>query len=186
MPGRVRRADAVRYMSVAWRVPRGAVADGHGQRPCTWQQAGKPQVAWGAGGAVPRRIRGVPYCAGVSLGVMNAGEHYLQGDLEVMRRDGWGDRGVGCCREGGRVAGWDAARVPGSGLARADRGQPGRDAGVGRACGSCRHRRETEAVNRAIEAPLGGEPQPAPFHVLVRREQRKMLRAVPRPDSGES
>jgi hypothetical protein len=43
---------------------------------------------------------------------------------------------------------------------------------------------ETEAASQAIEAALAGEPQPAPFHVLVRREQRKMLRAVPRTDSG--
>jgi hypothetical protein len=43
---------------------------------------------------------------------------------------------------------------------------------------------ETQAVNRVIEAAMAGELQPAPFHVLVRREQRKLLRAVPRPDSG--
>jgi hypothetical protein len=43
---------------------------------------------------------------------------------------------------------------------------------------------ETEAASRAIEAALAGEPQLAPFHVLVRREQRKLLRAVPRPDAG--
>jgi hypothetical protein len=41
---------------------------------------------------------------------------------------------------------------------------------------------ETEAASQAIEAPLAGEPQLAPFHVLVRREQRKMLRVLPQPD----
>jgi len=36
-----------------------------------------------------------------------------------------------------------------------------------------------------IEAALDGEPLAAPFHVLVRREQREMLRLVS-PDAGPS
>jgi hypothetical protein len=42
---------------------------------------------------------------------------------------------------------------------------------------------QAEAASRAIEAALAGEPQPAPFHVLVRRAQREMLRPVP-PEAG--
>jgi len=43
---------------------------------------------------------------------------------------------------------------------------------------------QAEAASRAIEAALDGEPQPVPFHVLVRRAQREMLRLVP-PDAGQ-
>jgi hypothetical protein len=38
---------------------------------------------------------------------------------------------------------------------------------------------ERGAANRAIEAALEGEMQPAPFHVLVRQVQREMLCSVP-------
>jgi hypothetical protein len=115
---------------------------------------------------------------------MSAGEHYLRGDLEVLRRDGW------------VTATWAAA------------GQAARwRAGMRRACRAAGLRvrtgtsedgtlvwavhvdhvvtaAETEAVSRAIEAALAGGPQAVPFHVLVRREQRKMLRAAPRTDPG--
>jgi hypothetical protein len=128
---------------------------------------------------------GVPCRAGVNLGVMGAGEHYLRGDLEVLRRDGWVTASWAAA---GQAAGWRA------GMRRACRA-----AGLRVRTGASEDgtrawavhvdhvvtAAETEAVNRAIEASLAGEPQPAPFHVLVRREQRKMLRAVPRPDPGE-
>jgi hypothetical protein len=42
----------------------------------------------------------------------------------------------------------------------------------------------SRAANRAIEAAFSGDPQPVPFHKLVRREQRKMLRVVA-PPAGE-
>ena len=38
--------------------------------------------------------------------------------------------------------------------------------------------------SRAIEAALDGEPQAAPFHVLVRQAQREMLRLVPPQEGG--
>ena len=44
---------------------------------------------------------------------------------------------------------------------------------------------QAEAASRAIEAALDGEPLPAPFHVLVRRAQREMLRLVP-PEAGRT
>lgn len=115
---------------------------------------------------------------------MSAGEQYLGGDLEVLRQDGW------------VTAAWAAA------------GQAARwRAGMRRACRAAGWRvrtgasedgtlawavhvdhlvtaAETEAACRAIEAALAGEPQADPFYVLVRREQRKLLRAVPRPDPG--
>jgi hypothetical protein len=37
----------------------------------------------------------------------------------------------------------------------------------------------SRAASRAIEAAFAGEVPPAPFHELVRHEQRKMLRLVP-------
>jgi hypothetical protein len=87
---------------------------------------------------------------------------------------------VGC----GRVTGRDAARVPGRRVAGADRGQPGRDPAWAVHVDHVVTAAETQVVNRSIEAALAGEPQAAQFHVLVRREQRKLLRAVPRPDPG--
>lgn len=127
---------------------------------------------------------GVPGRAGASLGVMSAGEHYLRGDLEALRRDGWVTARWAAA---GQAAGWRA------GMRRACRA-----AGLRVRTGASEDgtrawavhvdhvvtAAETDAVNRAIEAALAGEPQPAPFHVLVRREQRRMLRVVPQPDSG--
>ncbi|HEY5987557.1 MAG TPA: hypothetical protein VIV12_14460 [Streptosporangiaceae bacterium] len=37
----------------------------------------------------------------------------------------------------------------------------------------------SRAASQAIEAAFSGEAPPAPFHELVRQEQRKMLRLVP-------
>jgi hypothetical protein len=39
----------------------------------------------------------------------------------------------------------------------------------------------SRAACRAVEAAFSGEVPPAPFHELVRQEQRKMLRLVPGP-----
>jgi hypothetical protein len=44
---------------------------------------------------------------------------------------------------------------------------------------------QAEAASRAIEAALDGERQTVPFHVLVRRAQREMLRLVP-PEAGRT
>jgi hypothetical protein len=115
---------------------------------------------------------------------MSAGEHYLSGDLEVLRRDGWV---TATWAAAGQAAGW---RV---GMRRACRA-----AGLRVRTGASEDGKrawavhvdhvvtaaETEAASQAIEAALAGEPQGAPFHVLVRREQRKMLRAVPRTAPG--
>jgi len=121
---------------------------------------------------------------GVSLGVMSAGEHYLRGDLEVLRRDGWV---TATWAAAGQAAQWRAA------MRRACRA-----AGLRVRTGASEDATrawavhvdhvvtaaETEAANRAIEAALTGKPQLAPFHALARQEQRKMLRSVPRPDAG--
>jgi hypothetical protein len=115
---------------------------------------------------------------------MSAGEQYLRGDLEALRRDGWV---TATWAAAGQAAGWRA------GMRRACRA-----AGLRVRTGVSEDGTlawavhvdhlvtiaETEAVNRAIEAALAGEPHAAPFHVLVRREQRKLLRALPRPDLG--
>jgi hypothetical protein len=114
---------------------------------------------------------------------MSAGEHYLRGDLEALRRDGWVTAAWASARQ---AAGWRA------GMRRACRAV-GLRVRTGATEDGTRAwvvhvdhvvtAAETEAVNRAIEAALAGEPQPAPFQVLARREQRKMLRVV-QPDSG--
>jgi hypothetical protein len=44
---------------------------------------------------------------------------------------------------------------------------------------------QAQAASRAIEAALDGERQTVPFHVLVRRAQREMLRLVP-PEAGRT
>src|SRR5712664_2862878 len=110
---------------------------------------------------------------------MSAGEHYLRGDLEVLRRDGWV---TATWAAAGQAAGWRA------GMRRTCRA-----AGLRVRTGASEDgllawavhvdhvvpAAETEAASRAIEAALAGEPQPAPFRVLVRQAQREMLRVVP-------
>jgi hypothetical protein len=113
---------------------------------------------------------------------MGAGEQCLRGDLEVLRRDGWV---TATWAATGQAAGWRA------GMRRACRA-----AGLRVRTGASEDGTmawavhvdhlitvaETEAARQAIETALAGEPQAAPFHALVRREQRKMLRVVPQLD----
>jgi hypothetical protein len=110
---------------------------------------------------------------------MGAGEHYLRGDLEVLRWDGWV---TATWAAAGQAAGWRA------GIRRACRA-----AGLRVRTGASEDgtqawavhvdhvvtAAEREAACRAVEAALEGELQPAPFHVLVRQAQREMLRVVP-------
>jgi hypothetical protein len=82
------------------------------------------------------------------------------------------------------VAGRDAARVPGGRLAGADGASEDGMLAWAVHVDHVVTAAETEAASQAIEAALAGEPQRAPFHVLVRREQRKMLRVLSGRDSG--
>ena len=86
------------------------------------------------------------------------------------------------------MAGWHAARVPRGWVAGADRGQPGQGGTVAWAvhAGHVVTAVQAEAAGRVIEAALDGEPQAAPFHVLVRQAQREMLRLVPLREAGRT
>ncbi len=119
---------------------------------------------------------------------MSAGEYFLRGDLEALRRDGsvttrrttaeeavrWGAGIRRVCRAAG-------LRVR-TGASQGQRGMVAWAVHAGHVVTAA----QAEAASRAIEAALDGEPLPAPFHVLVRRTQREMLRLVPPPDAGRA
>jgi len=119
---------------------------------------------------------------------MSAGEYFLRGDLEALRRDGcvttrWGSAG--------EAARWRAGmrRVCRAAGLRVRTGASQGQAGMVAWAVHPDHvvtAAQAEAASRAIEAALDGEPQPAPFHVLVRQAQREMLRAVPPQEPDET
>jgi len=100
---------------------------------------------------------------------MSAGEYFLRGDLEVLRRDGsvttrWAAAGEAARWRAGvrRVCRAAGLRV----RTGASQGQGGTLAWAVHA-GHAVTAVQAEAASRVIEAALDGEPQAAPFHVLV-------------------
>jgi hypothetical protein len=117
---------------------------------------------------------------------MSRGEQYLRRDLDALWRDGWV---TATWTVAGQAAEWRAGmrRVCRAAGLRVRTGAS--EDGMLAWAVHVDHvvtAAETEAASRAVEAALAGEPQAAPFHVLVRREQRKMLRVVPQPDPGSA
>jgi hypothetical protein len=119
---------------------------------------------------------------------MSAGEYFLRGDLEALRRDGcvttrWATAGEAARWRAGmrRVCRAAGLRV----RTGASQGQGGTVAWALHA-GHVVTAAQAEAASRAIEAALDGEPQAAPFHVLVRQAQREMLRLVPPQEAGRT
>ncbi|HEV2258188.1 MAG TPA: hypothetical protein VGS06_34075 [Streptosporangiaceae bacterium] len=118
---------------------------------------------------------------------MSGAEYFLRGDLEALRRDGSVTTRWATAEEAAR---WRAGmrRVCRAAELRvrtgASQGQGGTVA-WGVHADHVVTAAQAEAASRTIEAALDGEPLPAPFHVLARRAQRKMLRLVP-PDAGRT
>ena len=118
---------------------------------------------------------------------MSAGEYFLRGDLEALRRDGSVTTRWTTAEEAAR---WRAGmrRVCRAAGLRVQTGASQGQAGMVAWAAHPDHvvtAAQAEAASRAIEAALDGEPQPAPFHVLVREAQREMLRLVP-PEAGRA
>ena len=118
---------------------------------------------------------------------MSAAEYFLRGDLEALRRDGSVTTRWATAEEATR---WRAGmrRVCRAARLRVRTGASQGQRGMVAWAVHADHvvtAAQAEAANQAIEAVLDGEPLPAPFHVLVRRAQREMLRLVP-PDAGRT
>ena len=118
---------------------------------------------------------------------MSAAEYFLRGDLEALRRDGSVTTRWATAEEAAR---WRAGmrRVCRAARLRVRTGASQGQRGVVAWAVHADHvvtAAQAEAASRAIEAALDGGPLPAPFHVLVRRAQREMLRLVP-PEAGRT
>ncbi len=99
---------------------------------------------------------------------MGAGEYFLRGDLEALRRDGSVTKSWPTAEEAARWRAGVRRVCRAEGLrVRTGASQDGTLAWalhVDHVVTAA----ETEAVNRAIEAALDEAPQPAPFPILVR------------------
>jgi len=118
---------------------------------------------------------------------VSAAEYFLRGDLEALRRVGSVTTRWATAEEAARWRAGMRRVCRAAGL----RVRTGASQGQGRMVAWAVHpdhvvtAAQAGAASRAIEAALDGEPLAAPFHVLVRREQREMLRLVS-PDAGPS